>query len=218
MSQISEPDTVEAAVDLLADGAVVLAGGTWVMREKARRPHYVSLQRLEGLRAIERAGGDIGIGALATHTDIGAIESGIGPLGALAEAARRSAFPAVRNVATLGGNLAAPFPEEHGGLGQGLTETMIVAEAFGRALALEPYLATVVLAGGALRHAGNAALLRELVATLAAGQLTLALAHQERQARYDLADTAPPRAPTARAATRWRARRSWSVPATAPTS
>jgi pimeloyl-CoA dehydrogenase small subunit len=88
------------------------------------------------------------------------------------------------------GLLAAPFPEEHGGLGQGLTETMIVAEAFGRALAVEPYMATVVLAGGALRHAGNGALLAELVPAIATGQLTLALAHQERQARYDLADTA----------------------------
>ena len=48
------------------------------------------------------------------------------------------------------GILAAPFPEEAGGLGQGLTETMIVAEALGRALAVEPYMATVVLAGGAL--------------------------------------------------------------------
>jgi pimeloyl-CoA dehydrogenase small subunit len=88
------------------------------------------------------------------------------------------------------GLLAAPFAEEHGGLGQGLTETMIVAEALGRALAVDPYLATVVLAGGALRHAGNAALLAELVPAIAAGQLTFALAHQERQSRYDLADTA----------------------------
>jgi pimeloyl-CoA dehydrogenase small subunit len=88
------------------------------------------------------------------------------------------------------GILAAPFAEEHGGLGQGLTETAIIAEAFGRALAVEPYLATVVLAGGALRHAGNAAQLAELVPAIAGGQLALALAHQERQSRYDLADTA----------------------------
>jgi alkylation response protein AidB-like acyl-CoA dehydrogenase len=71
-----------------------------------------------------------------------------------------------------------------------LTETMIVAEAFGRALAVEPYLATVVMSGGVLRHAGNGALLAELVPAIAEGKLTLALAHQERQARYDLADTA----------------------------
>ncbi len=88
------------------------------------------------------------------------------------------------------GLLAVPFAEEHGGLGQGLTETMIVTEAFGRALAVEPYLATVVMSGGVLRHAGNGALLAELVPAIAEGKLTLALAHQERQARYDLADTA----------------------------
>jgi pimeloyl-CoA dehydrogenase small subunit len=88
------------------------------------------------------------------------------------------------------GLLAVPFAEEHGGLGQGLTETMIIAEAFGRALSVEPYLATVVMSGGVLRHAGNGALLAELVPAIAEGKLTLALAHQERQARYDLADTA----------------------------
>jgi pimeloyl-CoA dehydrogenase small subunit len=88
------------------------------------------------------------------------------------------------------GLLAVPFAEEHGGLGQGLMETMIIAEAFGRALAVEPYLATVVLAGGALRHSGNASLLAEMVPAIIEGKLTLALAHQEKQARYDLADTA----------------------------
>jgi len=88
------------------------------------------------------------------------------------------------------GLLGVPFAEEHGGLGQGLTETMIISEAFGRALAIEPYLATVVLSGGVLRHSGNAALLKQVVPAIVEGKLTLALAHQERQARYDLADTA----------------------------
>ena len=88
------------------------------------------------------------------------------------------------------GLLAVPFAEEHGGLGQGLTETMIIAEAFGRALAIEPYFATVILAGGVLRHSGNSAQLTALVPAIVEGKLTLALAHQERQARYDIADTA----------------------------
>ena len=88
------------------------------------------------------------------------------------------------------GLLAVPFAEEHGGLGQGLTETMIIAEAFGRGLVIEPYFATVVLAGGALRHSDNETLLAELVPPIVEGKLTLALAHQERQARYDIADTA----------------------------
>jgi carbon-monoxide dehydrogenase medium subunit len=114
VSQIHEPATVDEAVNLLADlgeEGAALAGGTWVMRETARRPHYVSLRRLERLLTTEESDGAVRIGALATHTDIGTLDAGTGPLGAVAEAARRSAFPAVRNVATLGGNLAAPFPQ-----------------------------------------------------------------------------------------------------------
>jgi pimeloyl-CoA dehydrogenase small subunit len=86
------------------------------------------------------------------------------------------------------GLLALPFAEEHGGFGGGAVETMIVMEALGRALALEPYLATVVLAGGILRHAGSAEQQREIVPRIAAGELRLAFAHTERQSRYDLAD------------------------------
>jgi pimeloyl-CoA dehydrogenase small subunit len=67
---------------------------------------------------------------------------------------------------------------------------MIVLEAFGRALALEPYLGTVVLAGGLLRHGGSAAQRQELVPLIAEGRLTIGFAHGERQARYDLADVA----------------------------
>ena len=48
------------------------------------------------------------------------------------------------------------FAERYGGSGGGPVETMIVMEAFGRALALEPFLATVVLGGGFLRHGGSA--------------------------------------------------------------
>ncbi|RTL61631.1 MAG: pimeloyl-CoA dehydrogenase small subunit [Hyphomicrobiales bacterium] len=86
------------------------------------------------------------------------------------------------------GLMAVPFSEEMGGLGQGLTETMIIAEAFGRALALEPYLPTIVLAGGVLRHAGNQAMAAELIPAIVEGKQTLALAFQERQSRYDLAN------------------------------
>ena len=42
------------------------------------------------------------------------------------------------------GLLALPFEEKYGGIGGSPVDTMIVMEAFGRALALEPYLATVV--------------------------------------------------------------------------
>lgn len=86
------------------------------------------------------------------------------------------------------GLAAIPFSEEDGGLGQGTVEMMIVGEAMGRSLALEPFFATVVLGGGVVRHAASAAQRQRLVPEIASGKLTLALAHQERQARFDLFD------------------------------
>jgi alkylation response protein AidB-like acyl-CoA dehydrogenase len=61
-------------------------------------------------------------------------------------------------------------------------------QAFGRILALEPYLASVVLSGTALRLAGNKTQQSALLPQIAAGELVVAFAHGERQARYDLSD------------------------------
>jgi pimeloyl-CoA dehydrogenase small subunit len=86
------------------------------------------------------------------------------------------------------GLLALPFAESDGGIGASPVETMIVMEALGRALALEPYLATVVLGGGFLRLGASAATRAALVPKIASGEVKLAFAHAERQARYDLSD------------------------------
>jgi pimeloyl-CoA dehydrogenase small subunit len=88
------------------------------------------------------------------------------------------------------GLTALPFAEEHGGVGGGPVETMIVMEAFGRALALEPYFATVVMGGGFLRRGASDAVKNEVLPKVAAGETLLSFAHIERQARYDLADVA----------------------------
>jgi pimeloyl-CoA dehydrogenase small subunit len=88
------------------------------------------------------------------------------------------------------GLLALPFAESDGGIGAGPVETMSVMEAFGRVLALEPYLATVVIGGGFLRLGANAAIRAALVPRIASGELKLAFAHAERQSRYDLSDIA----------------------------
>ena len=85
------------------------------------------------------------------------------------------------------GLLGLPFEEKHGGIGGGPVETMIVMEAFGRALALEPFFATVVLAGGLLKHGASEAMRAALLPKIARGDLLLAFAHAERQSRYDLA-------------------------------
>jgi pimeloyl-CoA dehydrogenase small subunit len=86
------------------------------------------------------------------------------------------------------GLLGLPFAETHGGFGGGAVETMIVMEAFGRGLVLEPFFATVILAGGLLRRAGSAAQQQALLPQVTQGKLKLAFAHVERQSRYDLAD------------------------------
>jgi len=84
------------------------------------------------------------------------------------------------------GLLGLPFGESQGGFGGGPVETMIVMEAIGRGLAVEPYLATVVLGGGFLRLTGREA----LIPAVAEGGATLAFAHTERQSRHDLFDVA----------------------------
>jgi pimeloyl-CoA dehydrogenase small subunit len=88
------------------------------------------------------------------------------------------------------GLTALPFAEEHGGIGGGPVETMIVMEAFGRALALEPFWATVVLGGSFLARGASETARAEVLPKVAAGEALLAFAHIERQARYDLADVA----------------------------
>ncbi len=94
-----------------------------------------------------------------------------------------------RQLAELG-LLGLPFAERFGGSEGGPVETMIVMEGLGQALALEPYLATVILGGGFLRHGSSAAQQAALLPQIAAGELTLALAATERHSRYDLADIA----------------------------
>ncbi len=88
------------------------------------------------------------------------------------------------------GLLAVPFPEEVGGLGGGGVDLIIVAEAFGRALVVEPYLATVVLGGGLVDLAGSEAQRRDLLGRVVAGETLLAFAHGEPDGRYDLAHVA----------------------------
>jgi pimeloyl-CoA dehydrogenase small subunit len=91
------------------------------------------------------------------------------------------------------GLLALPFAESDGGLGGTAIETMLVAEAFGRALVLEPYLATVVLGGGFLRLGGSPAQRDALIPSISDGSLLLAFAQAESQSRYgshDISSTA----------------------------
>ncbi len=86
------------------------------------------------------------------------------------------------------GLLGLPFPEADGGFGGGGVETMIVMEALGKALVLEPYLATVIIGGGFLRHGGSAEQKAAHIPGIIDGSKTLAFAQLEKNSRYDLQD------------------------------
>jgi pimeloyl-CoA dehydrogenase small subunit len=86
------------------------------------------------------------------------------------------------------GLLGLPFAEEYGGFGGGPVEVMLVMQALGRAIALEPYLSTVVLGGTAIKLAGSDAHKSDLLPQIGEGKLKLAFAHGERQSRYDVTD------------------------------
>lgn len=84
------------------------------------------------------------------------------------------------------GLLALPFPEAVGGLGGNAVDTMLVAETMGTALALEPFIPTVVLAGSLINDIGSPAQRDTLLGGITQGTLLATLAHQEPGARYNV--------------------------------
>jgi pimeloyl-CoA dehydrogenase small subunit len=84
------------------------------------------------------------------------------------------------------GLLGLPFSTAFGGFGGNAVDVMIVMEAIGEALVVEPYLATVGLGGQCVARAGSPAQQQDILPALIRGQTTLALAHTEREARYNL--------------------------------
>lgn len=85
------------------------------------------------------------------------------------------------------GILGAAFSEAHGGLGGGAIENMIIMEELGKVIAVEPYLQTVVIGGGAVKAAGGA-LADAVIPEIMAGNTIIAFAYAEPQGRYDLAN------------------------------
>ena len=82
------------------------------------------------------------------------------------------------------GVLGLPFAEEDGGMGAGPVEVGIVAHELGRVIAPEPFLTSVVLAGGVVAAAGTPEQRAELLGALAAGESVLAFAHAEPSTRW----------------------------------
>ncbi len=86
------------------------------------------------------------------------------------------------------GLFGMPFAEEDGGFGGGAIDSMIVMEEFGKGLVVEPYVPTVVCAGGFLKHAGTAAQKAEHIGGIVDGSRIFAFAYAEARARYDYAN------------------------------
>ncbi|WP_296680721.1 acyl-CoA dehydrogenase family protein [Novosphingobium sp.] len=84
------------------------------------------------------------------------------------------------------GLTSAPFAEEYGGLGGGYLENLIMMEELGKVIAVEPWLQTVVIGGGALTAVGGA-LAAEVIPQIISGDCVIAWAYAEPTGRYDLA-------------------------------
>lgn len=84
------------------------------------------------------------------------------------------------------GWLAVPFDEEHGGIGGGAGDLMVVAEALGKGLVREPYLHTVVTCGGLLQTGGSAEQKQRYIPGIIDGSAQWAFAFAEQGSGYDL--------------------------------
>ncbi|MGN1286254.1 MAG: FAD binding domain-containing protein [Bradyrhizobium sp.] len=105
--------SLAAALDALSDygaAGAPLAGGTWIMRSPIRheplRPHYVAIGRIAELSTVRIGGDAVEIGAAVTHAALAAALADLPEFAGLAAAAGRSANPAIRAMATIGGNLS----------------------------------------------------------------------------------------------------------------
>lgn len=112
-SRLHIPETVEEALELLreyGDDAKVLAGGTALMimmrSGLVQPPHVISLSRLGDLRRIDDAENRVRMGALVTLRDAERSPTVQRRARVLAETIRLVANVRVRNVATVGGNVA----------------------------------------------------------------------------------------------------------------
>jgi len=83
------------------------------------------------------------------------------------------------------GWLGIAFPEDRGGFGGTPVETMILMEAFGKGLVLEPFVPTVILGGSALAYGGTNEAHQQLLEKLIEGELLLSLASAEAGSRYE---------------------------------
>ena len=86
------------------------------------------------------------------------------------------------------GWLGVTVPEAQGGFGGNQADTMVLMEAFGKGLVLEPFFASAVLGTRAIVAGGSPQLQARLLPNMVSGECRLGLAYAEEQSRFDLED------------------------------
>ena len=115
--ELHEATTLEEAAALMAryaPDARLLAGGTDLLVDlktgRVSVGHLVSINRIDGLRGVSETDGSLRIGALTTITQLDRAPIVQQRFSPLLEATRQMAAPQIRNVATVGGNIASAVP------------------------------------------------------------------------------------------------------------
>lgn len=100
-----------AALTERGSNAAPLAGATWMMRAPLREERqdlfYVAISKINSLRDLTIDDREVSIGACLTHAELARRLASLPDCRALASAAGSAANPAIRQVATIGGNLCA---------------------------------------------------------------------------------------------------------------
>ncbi|MEP7288561.1 MAG: FAD binding domain-containing protein [Chloroflexota bacterium] len=132
--------SVEEAIDLLAQyagRAQIVAGGTDLLLDIQQGNHapveaLIDITRIDALTAIEIDGDDVLLGAGVTHTAIVAHPTIRSRATCLAESCGVVGGPQVRNVATIGGNVAHALPAADGTLSLVALEAQAEVASVGR--------------------------------------------------------------------------------------
>lgn len=114
LHKASSPEHAVALAQQYGEACRYIAGGTDIIIQLRRgsraAEHLVDLSGLSSLRRIDRRGGSYWIGALVRHKDIETDAHLLADYPALCAAARVVGGHQVRNVATVGGNIANASP------------------------------------------------------------------------------------------------------------
>ena len=88
------------------------------------------------------------------------------------------------------GWLGLAFDEQDGGFGGNQIDTLVLMEQFGKGLVLEPFLANIVLGGGAIKRGAYQAIKDSIIPGIMDGSMHVTLAYAEEQSRFDIEDVA----------------------------